>query len=399
MKFAFFVVPHLGGTYTVFTQLRAALAPRGISVVWIGAVRREALENDPEWSPTLEFGLPVSPTSGGDGAVQAKLMAEAIEAAGCDGVFINVLTDQVSTNLARYLPDKLMKIMIVHNMTPGTYAAARAVHGHVQAVVCVSRRIRDDLVSRFRFDPVRTVVIDNAVSFREAPVSTVRSRSPGTLRVLFLGRIEDASKGVLWLPRILKYCAADVTLTIAGDGPDMGRLRRALAGFERRVEFLGAVSPDRVPEILAEHDALIMPSRFEGFGYVLIEAMTLGCVPVASHIGGVTDTIIKDRSDGLLFPVGDCRAAARCLDALSAYPAWREAMSAAAMDKARGYYGIDRLGDDYARLIETLRADPPRLPAPLSFSNWQLPSGLRAGLRTYLPAPLKNLLRTVRARA
>ncbi|WP_353476705.1 glycosyltransferase family 4 protein (plasmid) [Salipiger sp. H15] len=399
MKFAFLVAPHLGGTYTVFTQVRAALAPFGIAVVWMGRTRREKLDVDPDWSPTLKFGVPLAPMEGMDEASQAKMMAAEIETAGCDGVFINVLSDHVSMNLARYLPETLLKVMIVHNISPGTYAAARALQGHVHATVCVSRRIRDDLVRRFRFDPVRTVVIDNALGLPEISAPQVSRGVSGQLRVLFLGRVDDASKGVFWLPRILRYCSESTTLTVAGDGPDLARLRRSFAGLEHQVSFLGGVPPDKVPALLAAHDALIMPSRFEGFGYVLIEAMAIGCVPVASNIPGVTSTIIEDKRDGLLFPVGKCRVAAQCLDALAKKPVWREAMSAAAIEKVRGYYGIDRLGREYARLIETLRRDPPPLPSPLPLSSWRLPPGLRPGLRTYLPAPVKNLLRTLRARA
>ncbi|WP_168201344.1 glycosyltransferase family 4 protein [Qingshengfaniella alkalisoli] len=398
MKFAFFVLPHLGGTFSVFLQLRATLARHGIELIWIGSVNRLELEENASLAPLLDCGVPIAPTEDTRQAAQAWAIAEAISAVHCDGVMVNVLSDRVSTNLVRYLPASLLRIMIVHNMTPGTYAAARAIRDHVHATVCVSQRAKDDLLNHYGFDQSRIHVIENAVTLHEQSMRSERRSEQDTLRVLYLGRIEDASKGVLWLPRIFDNVTQPVSLTVAGDGPDMDRLRRSLATKPYQVTFLGALPSSKVPQVLADHDALIMPSRYEGLPMSLIEGMSAGCIPVASYIRGVTDTIIDDRRDGLLFPVGDCQAAARCLDTLAANPVWCDGLSASAIEKARSHYRADRMGADYARLIFTLRANPPRIRPSLSLAGWRFPLGLRPGLRTYLPTPIKNTLRRIRAR-
>ncbi len=112
-------------------------------------------------------------------------------------------------------------------------------------------------------------------------------------------------------------------------------LRRRLAPFGERVSFRGWVAPCDVPRLAREHDAMVMPSRYEGFGMTLIEAMSEGCPAVASRIAGVTDTIVRDGEDGFLFAIGNCRQAAAHIDRLAADPALRARMADAAAQKSR----------------------------------------------------------------
>jgi len=80
------------------------------------------------------------------------------------------------------------------------------------------------------------------------------------------------------------------------------------------------VPRENVPAVLAEADIYVFPSRYEGFGLSLVEAMACGCVPVASAIHGVTDTIVDDGGTGRLFPIGDWQRAADCIVRLTADP-------------------------------------------------------------------------------
>ena len=138
VKLAYFVKPHLGGTYTVFRQLRKGLQTHGIEVEWMGLSHdaREATA----WTDTSENGVLLHTESCSSEKQQAEAMLAALHGRGFDGVFVNVLADRVQMNLARYLPAHMLRIMIVHNITPGTYAAARALRDHVHATVGVSQR-------------------------------------------------------------------------------------------------------------------------------------------------------------------------------------------------------------------------------------------------------------------
>lgn len=396
VKLAYFVKPHLGGTYTVFRQLRKGLRAHGIEVEWMGLSHdaREATA----WTDTSENGVLLHTESCSSEKQQAEAMLAALHERGFDGVFVNVLADRVQMNLARYLPAHMLRIMIVHNITPGTYAAARALRDHVHATVGVSQRCRRDLVVRHGFPVSRTFAIPNALEVEEIADRRRRREPAEPLRVLYLGRVEDASKGVFWLPDIMAAITEPVTLTVAGDGPDLEALKTRLAPHAARTSFVGAVSPDQVPETLASHDVLLMPSRFEGFGLTLLEAMAAGCVPVVSDIAGVTDTIAENDVSGILFPIGDWRAAARSIDELGRNPERLATMSVAARHRVADKFGLKRMAGSYARLIEDMAHQRPTIALPLPMDEWATPLGLRAGLRTYLPAPVKNWLRVARER-
>ena len=397
MKFAYFGLPHVGGTYSVFRYLHSGLAGHDVELRWIGR-GPWADRNDPQWQSELQFGEVVDVPRSEPEKRQAVALLQAIEAGAFDGVFVNVLADRIQTNVVRYLPRDMLRIMIVHSITPGTYAGARTIRDHVHATVGISERCRHDLVRLHGSVPERTFTIPNPVDVtRLASLDRVANRAD-QLRLLYLGRIEDAPKGVLWLPRIVDLLPRTVSLTIAGDGPDLQKLRREMSRHGDRVAFLGSVAADRVPQLLATHDVVVAPSRFEGFGLSTVEAMAAGCVPVVSHIRLVTDRIVDHGENGFLFKVGDLSEAARHIGTLDGDHALLARMSEAARTKARRSFDLGRTAESYARLMKTIAASPPSIAAPLDIDVWKLPGGLRSGLRTYVPRPVKNWLRVLRER-
>ena len=397
MKLAYFVHPHLGGTYTLYKHLRMGLMAYDIDVHWVALGTGSPGTSVPAGSD-VEPGFVVHLQPSDSEAESAARLIGALEEHGFDGVFINVLADRLQMNVAGYLPARMLRIIIVHNITPGTYAAARAIRDNVHATVGVSERCRRDLVQRFGFSPEWTVAIPNAVdtaAFRRVertPKPTDRTR------LLFLGRIEDAPKGVFWLPAIMDRLPESISLTVAGDGPDLARLTERLARHAARVRFTGAVDGEEVPALAAAHDILIVPSRFEGFGFSIIEGMAAGCVPVVSRISGVTDMIVEDGASGFLFPVGDWAEAARRIEELHRRPMTLARMSLNARRRAESGFDIETMSAAYHSLIERLHREGPTLPPALPIDAWSVPAGLRAGFRTYLPRPVNNWLRVVKER-
>ena len=397
MKFAYFVVPQIGGTYTVFKHLRHGLAEFGIDVTWLGVARnyqpiRSELRQEMRYGTLLHIPEQL------DERAAAACLVGAIETRDYDGIFINVLSDRLQTNIARYLPENLTRVMIVHNITPGTYAAARAVRDHVHATIGVAVRCRDDLVARYGFPASRTFSILNAVE-GPAPRQLEQTRTPAKrLRVICFGRMEDASKGIFLLPAIVDKLPRTIDLTIAGDGPDLPQLRQRLAHRGKTVTFTGAIDPSTAGDLLARHDVLIMPSRFEGCPLALLEAMAVGCVPVASRLRGVTDTIVKDGVEGHLFAVGDHDAAARMIRKLDADRDLLARMSLAARRTIAERFTVREMAERYHDVIRGISEKRPQLAPSLPISDWSMPRGLRPGLRSYLPDPMKNWLRTLRER-
>ncbi|MEO9339265.1 glycosyltransferase family 4 protein [Mesorhizobium sp. SB112] len=397
MRFAYFCLPHIGGTYSVFKQLRKGLAPHGIDVTWLGAGRTEAF-SDPLWRSELELGTSIDPAGVLSQNELASALINALRSGGYDGVFVNVLADRVQTNLMRYLPEDLLRVMIVHNITPGTYAAACSIRDNVHATVGVSERCAQDLITRFGFASGQTVAIPNAVDVEAYEHIERQPRERGKMRMVFLGRVEDASKGVFWLPKLLGRLPGNITLTVAGDGPDLPKLKQEMQQHRSRVTFAGRVAPEDVPELLAAHDLLIMPSRYEGFGITLVEAMAAGCVPVVSRIRGVTDTIVDHEKNGLLFTMGSMDEAASQILGLSKNPKKLDEMAKAAQIKAATGFSLEAMATRYAHIIGKISQRRPAVAPQLPLEQWSLPAGLRPGLRTYLPPRVKNWLRLVKER-
>lgn len=111
------------------------------------------------------------------------------------------------------------------------------------------------------------------------------------------------------LPEMLKEFP-DLTFVAVGEDHGMKAAWQELAaklGVEKRVLFIGHVSSDELVEAYRACDAFVLPSDYEAFGIVLLEAMACGKVCVATRVGGVSD-IVTDRETGLLVPYGDPQA-------------------------------------------------------------------------------------------
>ena len=383
----------MGGTTTVYRELRAGLAAQGLRLNWVATAAKDVVvEGDGD-----DEGVLLTPRRD-DPAAHGEALLDHLERGGYAAVIANVLADAIATNAMRYLATRLPRLVIVHNITPGTYAAARAIRDHVHAVVAVSPRIRDDLVDHHGFAADRVRLIANAIGTAAFAAALRRPRASG-LRLLSLGRIEDEAKGSLWLPAILGMLADQpVSLTVAGDGPDRERLQRALRPFAERVRFVGPVPSRSVPAVMADHDVLLLPSRFEGLPLALVEAMAAGCVPVASAIRGVTDFVVSRERDGFLFPVGDLKAAAAILRRLVMEPELLARTSETARQAAGRRFERAPMAAAYIDLLTEIRHRPPAIAQPAPRGRWALAGSLRPGLRSYLPRPVKNGLRLVRER-
>ena len=130
---------------------------------------------------------------------------------------------------------------------------------------------------------------------------------PSQPRVAFIGVLERY-KGVdvlldAW--RVVLSQVPRAELVIAGDGTMNAALRRRVTrlGISRSVNFVGQVSPIRLRKILDDSWCLALPSRSEGLGRVVIEAMGRGRPVVGSAVGGIAE-IVDQGTTGYLVPAG-----------------------------------------------------------------------------------------------
>jgi len=82
--------------------------------------------------------------------------------------------------------------------------------------------------------------------------------------------------------------------------PKSKHLKKAIAGLEEHVVFIGARTQDQLAELFNGATAVIVPSTYESFGMVAAEAQACGCPVIASKVGGLQD-VVQNRETGLHF--------------------------------------------------------------------------------------------------
>jgi alpha-1,3-mannosyltransferase len=107
---------------------------------------------------------------------------------------------------------------------------------------------------------------------------------PGDRRsLLYFGRIAP-NKGLERLVGMLEQAPWSLTIAGTGDAAYVGTLQSLFSRFGSRVTFTGQVAEEQLPRLIAGHACVVLPSRAEGFGLTLVEALAAGVPVVASDI-------------------------------------------------------------------------------------------------------------------
>jgi glycosyltransferase involved in cell wall biosynthesis len=286
---------------------------------------------------------------------------------------------------------------LLYNATVGRHRRARIVHtyhGHVlegyfsswtnrvfiqlertlaagtDALIAISPRIRDELLSRFH--------IGTAEQFQLVPIgldlsrlATIESRDRTDARralgldanarvVTAVGRLTAVKNLGLLLnaARIVIARVPDTVFLIAGDGELRGELERHAArlGIANDVRWLGWRAD--LPVIYAATDIVAITSHNEGTPVALIEAMAAGVPGVATAVGGVPD-LVEDGITGALTPADDAEGFAREVERLLKDEQTRTEMGRRARIAVVARFDIKRLVADVDALYRSL-LDPQR---------------------------------------
>ena len=148
----------------------------------------------------------------------------------------------------------------------------------------------------------------------------------------------------------------DAQLVIIGDGPLRGRLEKQATGLksQERIHFLGWRQD--AAQCLEVIDILLMPSHWEGFGLVLLEAFRAGTAILASDVGGIAE-VVEDGVSGMLCPPGDIDGFAAGLARLGADSDLRARMASRGLRRFEEHFTAARMVSETLALYrETLEA-------------------------------------------
>lgn len=152
--------------------------------------------------------------------------------------------------------------------------------------------------------------------------------------VLFVGRL-DPIKGLDLLLESAAQAETRPEVVLVGGNPardtELDRLRQRAdtLGMTARTHFPGAVSQERLPLYYRAADALVVPSRYESFGLVAVEALACGTPVIASQVGGLP-TVVRPGENGLLVRWRTGSAFAEAIDTLLGDDALRAHLAARA---------------------------------------------------------------------
>ena len=190
--------------------------------------------------------------------------------------------------------------------------------------------------------------------------------------IIYVGRF-DRRKGIETLVRAMNYPEVkrhhNLKLIIVGgstpgrkDGKERERIEGIVGelGLSSITTFAGRIEHEDLAYYYAAADVCVVPSHYEPFGLVAIEAMACGTPVVASEVGGLKFTVI-DELTGLLVPPQDEQAFAQAINRVLFYPAWSRQLEKDARNRVESMFSWDgvarQLEQQYANQLAQVQPE------------------------------------------
>ena len=268
-----------------------------------------------------------------------------------DVLFLNGV--EQADPIPRYLPAETRCVYVVHDTAPGYWRSAVASEQDLSAIVAVSQTVAK------QFSPLlksagKLRVIHNGSLLPPKP----ESEAPRSNDIVFLGGSAHA-KGAfdvlsLW-PLLLKEGFAGRLHWFGRLDPSFEKRIGKLPASERIIRE-GRAPRDAIFAAAAASKTMLMLSRVEPFGMSTVEAMGMGCVPLAWDIDTGTKEIVTAET-GVFVPLGDHGALAREIIRVSAE---HSAFSNHAANRARQFFSENAMWAGYSKLCGDLLENPLR---------------------------------------
>jgi len=234
----------------------------------------------------------------------------------------------------------------------GTHGFARRAYRRAACVAAVGERVAEIVRA---YDPrIHVRVIHSASSSLRADparAAAIRRNLHGRIVVGHVGAL-DSQKGqafIVTAARELEISHPELHFVLVGGGADEAKLKEAAAGL-RNLTFTGFV--ENVGDYLAAFDIFVLPSRREGLGSILFDAMEQKLPIVATRVGGVPE-IVHNGHNGILIDEEQPDQLRDAILRLSAGPEVRAQMGARGHEIAKGFTAVI-MADKYVDLYGTV---------------------------------------------
>jgi glycogen(starch) synthase len=218
------------------------------------------------------------------------------------------------------------------------HAAERHMARQADALITCSEFMRGHVGRVFDVPEEHITVIPNGIDARELmsgppeQLRALRNRfaEPDELLVLLVGRLAYEKGFHLALEAMAPLAGLRFVLAGAGGAEVELRAQARRLGLDARGSFLGWVGDDALHSLYRVADVCIVPSIYEPFGLVALEAMACGCLCVVADTGGLREVVPGGERVGLRFPAAVPSALREILERLLANEIPREQMISAA---------------------------------------------------------------------
>jgi glycosyltransferase involved in cell wall biosynthesis len=147
-----------------------------------------------------------------------------------------------------------------------------------------------------------------------------RIRDDGHVVFLFCGQM-IARKGVDTLLAAFQRLGTGARLLLVGSEADLPQFLAPLpADVRERIVYAGFQAPDELPRFFSQADVFVLPSRYDGWGVVVNQALGAGLPIVCSDMVGAGRDLVEEEVNGLHFPVGDSAALAEKMQRFILHP-------------------------------------------------------------------------------
>jgi glycosyltransferase involved in cell wall biosynthesis len=206
-----------------------------------------------------------------------------------------------------------------------------------------SRAIAKAIRNIWIINPSRISLVP--LAFEPSPELLSIPLETNTRRITFIGRIERR-KGVEYLaqaiPAVMRV-HPDARFRFVGESSEAELkeeiLKRVPLAYRSQIEFTGGVPPAAVPAFLGDTDICVFPSRWESFGFVVLEAMAAGRAVICTGNGGMAE-LVNHGEYGLLVPPENPRAIAKAIIRLLSNDDLRRQLGRKARDEGLSRYSM-----------------------------------------------------------
>ncbi len=369
--------PLIGGIPVLATKLLLALRERGYEVIVVASQDFDGLPSELRLGGTPIFRFPFSKALWNGNLEQfievRQRVAKLKRTFKPDLVHMNFIGPSALFHLHTAAAHPAPFLVTVHGALPGTSISSdtlqRRTLRSADWVTCVSSAVLAEVRQKAPEVIPHSSLIYDGLDVPSLPPEALPRDKP---RLLCLGRLatEKGFDVALNAFASLTDGFPHLRLVIAGDGPVRAELERQAAalGLSDAVNFVGWVSPEKVPALLNSATVVVVPSRKEGFSLVALEAALMARPVVATRVGGLPEVVVHEKT-GLLVEQEDTKALAEAITFLLDHPDMAAQMGQAARRRAEAVFSLERCVDAYDALYQQLikggsRVDSTGSPGP-----------------------------------